>query len=305
MTTGAAVLVGLLAVAGGCGRAAEVPWEVPEVPATNLAEGLTATVPETGEGRLDLQRAMTNGGDRTYAVALEHDVKVRGRGQSALAIQLREEFAVEEIETVLAGVDPSVAWTVTDADVTVDPARDETGSTIEQDLERVSLKRPLIAAGVGPTGPLTGAAREVSDVMDRLLAPLPGREVAPGEEWPYRAVSVRTLDGGAEARVEREGKVHFEGLVTQDGKGLALLEAEWTIRISGQGVLAGGKGRVVEGTGRGHAEWLVVPETGVTTRGEAAEATHMRLEVMVGSRPQSMEQVSVLSSDLRLEDDNE
>ncbi len=293
----------LLALAGGCGRPAEEAWVVPEVPGSSLAEGLTATVPESG--RLELRRAPTHDVTRTYAVALEHDVKLRGRGQSPLAISLREEFDVQETETVIAGAGATVAWSVGSSDVTVDPAGVETGPAIEDDLDGVTLKRPVSGSGVTAGEPVGGSAREVSDAMDRLLATLPDRLVAPGETWEFRKASLRSLEGGTPARVERTGTIHFEGMVTEGERDLALLEAEWDIRMSGEGLLAGRKGRVIEGTGSGRASYLVEPLTGVTVRAEAAEATHLRLEVDNGGKPQVLEQTSVLSSDLRLEDEDE
>jgi len=297
------VPVAVLALACGCGRTAEEEWGVPEVPETPLAEGLTAAVPESGH--LELRRIVEKGTERTYDLALQHDVKVRGRGQSPLAISLREEFQVDETETVAADVGAKVEWIVGEADVTVDPAGDETGPTIEDDLDSVSLTRLVAGSGVAAGEPVTGSAREVSDAMDRLLAPLPARFVTPGETWEFRKASLRPLESDTPARVDRLGTVRFVGMVTEGERDLALLEADWDITMAGEGLLAGRKGRVIEGTGSGRAAWLVEPLTGVTVRAEAAEATHLRLEVANGAKPQVLEQTSVLSSDLRLEDVDE
>lgn len=288
----------LLAAALGCGRTAEEPWVVPETPPTTLAEGLTATVPESG--RVELRRIPAKGSSRTYAVALEHEVKVRGRGQSPLAISLREEFQVAEAD---APSGATLTWRAGSADVTVDPAGDETGPTIEEDLEQVTLTRPLAGGGVGPGEPANGSAREVGDAMDCLLASLPDRAVAPGETWPFRKSSLRPLEGNAAARLDREGTVRFEGMVVDGGRTLALLEAEWEARLTGEGVLAGRTGRVSESRGSGRAAYLVDPDSGITLRAEAAESTHLRLEVGDGGKTQVLEQVSVLSSDLRLQDE--
>jgi hypothetical protein len=296
------ILIAMLALACACGRKAEEPWAVPEIPSLPLAEGLVTSVPVPGS--LELHRVPADDTLRTYAVAIEHEVKVRGRGQSSVAISLREEFEITEREAVRDGR-ADVTWTVTSADVTVDPAGDETGPDIEDELGQVVLKRSLGGAGVAAGEPVDGSAREVSDTMDRLIAPLPDRKVSPGETWPFRSASVRPLDKAAAARLEREGTVRFAGMVTVGERDLALLEASWDVRMSGEGTLAGRKGRVTLGEGGGQAAYLIDPDTGVTIQADAAEATHLLLELANGARPQVLEQATMLSSELRLQEPEE
>jgi len=285
----------LAVLAVSCGRHAEEAWSVPELPSLSLAEGLAPD--EAGTGRLTLRRASSDGTGRAYAVRLEHEVRMRGRGQAPLAVALEEEFDLAEAESGTGNGGAAVEWTVRSPEVNVDPAREETKSLLERDLARVTLRRPLTGTGVGPGEPADGAAREVGESMDRLLAVLPGREVAPGDTWPMRTSSAR-LPGNGAAAAERTGTVRFEGVVTQDEAGYALLLAEWDVAIRGEGVLANQPGRVLEGSGRGRAAWLVEPSTGLTVRAEAVEATHVRAEVGKNGRAQVLEQVATLRSEL-------
>jgi hypothetical protein len=292
-------MVLVLFATSGCTRKSAESWVVPEVPALPLAEGLVTSVPPSGS--LELHRVLVAEAGRTYAIAIEHEVKVRGRGQSPVAISLREEFEVAEKEDLPDGR-ATVTWTVGSADVTVDPAGDETGPAIEEDLEGVVVKRSLDGTGVAKGDPVDGPSREVIDTMSRLIAPLPDRNVNPGETWPFKSVSMRMLDQGASAKLDRDGTVRFAGIVRQDERDLLLLEASWKVRIEGGGVLGGRKGIVTLGEGSGQAAYLVQPDTGVTVQAEASEATHLLFEMANGARPQVLEQTTVLSSELRLKD---
>lgn len=295
-TAGVALALAL-AASWGCGRKAEEAWELPAPSAPGLAEGRATSAPEGGT--LLLRRVPADGSERVYRLDVEHDVKVRGRGQSPLVISLREELSVNESEASPAGAEATVAWTVDDATVTVDPARDETVAAMEEDLGRVDLRRPLAATGVDLRGARNGAEAEVAEALARLLAPLPDRAVAPGDEWPLAASTSRTVDGGGEARVDREGAARFEGMVDEDGRTLALVTGRWQARPAGRRTLDGRTGGVGESRGEGLAAWLVDPETGVTVRAEAAEATLLRLDLADGDRTQAVEQLAVVEAVLR------
>jgi V8-like Glu-specific endopeptidase len=119
---------------------------------------------------------------------------------------------------------------------------------------------------------------QISDSLEAVAVTVPNREVKPGERWQ----ALRKLPNLIEGETERGVLVltyTYEGLIEQNGRKLALIDIEGTVRgVKGREGRVGGRarGRAAFDLGHGqisNANLTVTLETEIKRRGETARLT--------------------------------